>query len=1138
MATKSLAANIFNDFHSAGILFGAGCVVFVLPGSAGPERHTQRRKRYHLASDPELIQAAAKSHPAENLQKLAASYLRFSSAHPTYFKIRWIDDRGMELLVVKNMEGKISLVDKNELENKRDRYYFQEGLNLRAGETYISPMDLDIERGKIIEPYLPVIRIVTPVVDNKQRRNGMLVITLNARDLLTRLHTNAQDSGLETMLLNKDGYWLKNKNSEDEWGFMFNRATTMAGSYPAAWKRISASEHGQFEDDDGLWSFQTVYPLMPDKNRMADNIIPLQTKNSAEQYFWKVVSHAPRDKLLNIHSRILRTTAIESAAILLMLLAGAWYFAKMRVAQLSAKNELEKAAREQAAQRATRDMEARRYAILDTLADGIITFDEAGCVEEFAANAERIFGYNSEEVVGKNIGMLMPSARRVLIDGTLRNFRPVDGALRDDTRYVDGVRKDGSIFPMELSASEMQIGERRYYTCMVRDISRRIRAQQELIAAKQKADEANQAKGEFLANMSHEIRTPMNVIIGFSQLCLKTTLNAVQRDYLEKVSFSANSLLSIINDTLDYSRIESGKLEIEKTLFNLNEVLKNAAFSIGLRAEEKRLEFLIDNRIEIPQFLIGDPLRLGQVLNNLVGNAVKFTEVGQIEIKVEEKNRVNDQVVLRFTVRDTGIGISEEKIAKLFQPFSQADPSTTRKYGGTGLGLAISRRLVELMEGRIWAESQPGKGSRFVFELPFSCCSDRVPARGEFDGQQVLVIDRSDSSRRLVGSCFHSLGAQVLTVQSITEGVAALQHADAMQRPFCYVTFDANMLGEDWLKVIRQIKFELPLKLRPRVIYFSGSRHSEMLFGEESLKLLDIIVSKPVTVFDLLEVKAMSEAMGNDVPLGGADEATILELSGLKVLLVEDNELNQMLAKTLLIRAGIEVSIACNGVEAVEAVRGNRFDAVLMDIQMPEMDGVEAARNIRKEFTSMELPIIAMTANVMPGERERYMAAGMDEYIAKPIHHEALYGLLDRCVRRGLHRAKQGQRVAENTLETIAVFDPDSAISRVGNKEDFISMLGKFPPIYGRAVQAIQDALDKADWELAERSAHTLKGCAATIGAQALSALAAQLEMAIAMRDERNYSRLIAKAETELCNLLELIEAYLKANEMKSARVQ
>lgn len=1092
------------------------------------------RNLMYLASDPELMQTSDKPHVVGKLQKLAASYIRFSAAHPTYLKIRWIDEHGMELLVVKNIEGQISLLDKTELENKQDRYYFMEGLSLKKGESYVSPLDLDVEKGKIVEPYLPVIRIATPVVDNQQHQHGILVITLNARDLLVRLHTNTHDSGLETMLLNKEGYWLKGTNPDEEWGFMFNRPTTIASQYPAAWEKISTSERGQFEDADGLWSFKTVYPLKPDKNRMADSILPLQTKNSAEQYYWKVVSHAPKNQILNINSSILRVTAVESIAVLLLLLVSSWYFAKMRLSQLQARNDLESAAREHATQIATRDIEARRYAILNTLADGIITFDESGCIEEFAANAEYVFGYESDEVVGKNISMLMPAARRVLIDGSLRSLRSDDGTLKDGSSYLEGVSKDGYTFPMEISVSEMLLGGRRYYTCMVRDISKRVGIQKELISAKHAADAANQAKGEFLANMSHELRTPMNVIIGFSDLCLQTELDAVQRDYLEKVNFSANSLLGILNDTLDYSKIESGKLEIEKSPFNLNEVLNNVSFSISLHAEEKHLTFLVDNGIDIPQSLLGDSLRLGQVLSNLASNAVKFTVVGEVVIKVEAEKRAQDQVVLRFSVRDTGIGLSNEQIAKLFQPFSQADPSTTRKYGGTGLGLAISRRLVELMGGRIWVESLPGKGSLFCFELPFSYLRDKVPALAQRTALKVLVIDGNDSARRLTETYFVSFGAEVLGVSGSVEGLAAIQHADKTGHPFNLVTLDSNMQGISWLELVGRIKFELPLRQRPRVLYFSGHKRSDMLFGAKSRKLLDVVINKPVTAFSLLESISVSDRDRSEKPAGALRGSLTPDLSGLHVLLVEDNQFNQLLAKTLLTRAGVRVNIASNGIEAVKAVHLDRYNAVLMDIQMPEMDGIEATRQIREEFPPVILPIIAMTANAMPGDRERYIAAGMNDYIAKPINYTVLYDTLIRCTHLYVRPVQQGSDIAELLSETLATFDPDVAIGRVGSKDDFLGMLGIFIPSYGQAVRLISDALDIADWELAERSAHTLKGAAATIGAIALSELAKQLESAVSAREAGQYSRLIACIDSELSAVIALIETYMTENVVDS----
>lgn len=1096
------------------------------------------RNVMYLASDPELIAVSEKPPTVQNLKKLASSYIRFSLEHPTFFKIRWIDDQGMELLVIRNIGGRVDNVEHDELENKQDRYYFKESINLKPGEVYVSPMDLDIKHGKIIQPYLPVVRISTPVLDAKRRTHGVLVITLNAKDLLSRVNSNEGHSRLEAMLLNKDGYWLKGDKPEEEWGFMFNRPATLAARYPATWNRITASERGQFEDDEGLWSFETVYPLRSGKNKLSESAAPIRTKNNVDEYYWKVVSHASHDQILTINSGILRATVIESIALLLVLLLGSWYFAKMRMSQLKAQSDLDAAEREHESQMAMRDVEARRYAILDTVADGIITFDEAGVIEEYAANAERVFGFTADEVVGKNISMLIPvdACHGLMKKQPWYLSSSRDVLSSDSAQDIEGRRKDGSAFPLELAVSEMLLGDRRYYTCMVRNISRRVRAQSELIAAKHEADAANKAKSEFLANMSHEIRTPMNSIIGFTHLCLQTELGAAQRDYLEKVYFSANSLLAIINDTLDYSKIESGKLEIEQVPFNLSDVLSNVAFNISLRAEEKHLELLIDNGIEIPQVLVGDALRLGQVLSNLASNAVKFTEAGEVEIKVEAERLELGQVMLRFSVSDTGIGMSDEQIGKLFQSFSQADPSTTRKYGGTGLGLVISKRLVELMGGRISVESQPGKGSIFSFELSLSYLPDIIPTFAPYGGLNVLLMVGNDSARRLMKAYFVSLGAEVLAVSGSDEGIAAIRHADETDHPFDIVAMDSNTQGMSGLvEVVRQIKIELPLRQRPAVIYFSGHTYSENLPASEGSKLMDAIISKPVTAFSLLDaIKARDS--GRNAASSSEHGASAPDLSGLHVLLVEDNQLNQLLAKTLLSRAGVRVSIACNGIEAIKSVRLAQFDAVLMDIQMPEMDGIEATRNIREEFTLAELPIIAMTANVMRGDRERYISAGMNDYISKPIHYEALYDILIRCTHRAAQPINQGMEATVRPVETMLVFDPEQAIARVGRKDDYLGMLGKFIPSYGQAVQSIRGAIEAEDWRLADRCAHTLKGAAATIGASLLSGAAGKLEAAIAARQSGKYSRLTARVDTELSRVIVMVEAYLEDNQNEPDR--
>jgi PAS domain S-box-containing protein len=1088
------------------------------------------RNVMYLAFAPEISLASKRVSADTNLKKLATSYMRFSFSHPLFYKISWIDDQGKELLVVKNIGGQVNLINKNEFYNQSSQYFFRESGNLEQGEVFVSPLELEVEHGKIVEPYLPIIRISTPIFDDMQHPHGMLVISLNALDLLSKINSDLTPPELETMLLNKEGYWLKSDNPENEWGFVFNRPSTLFAKYPAAWTKISTSENGQFEDQSGIWSFETVYPLKSHMSKIGEGAFPIRTKNNVAEYYWKVVSHISNNQIWNIRLNVLKTIAIEWLAVLLFLVPGSWYFARIRLSQLQARKDLNAAKITHETQMATRDVEARRYAILNTVADGIITFDSTGVIDEFAANAASVFGYAIDEVVGKNISMLIPKGSAGLIKKQTGNSRINKGSNPiENTQIIEGRRKDGTIFPMEMAISEMQLGERNFYTCMVRDISKQVKKQQELIASKQEADTANMAKSQFLANMSHEIRTPMNSIIGFSHLCLQTRLSDAQRDYLEKVYSSANSLLDIINDILDYSKIDSGKLELEKSPFNLNEVLNNVSFNLGLRAEEKRLEFMINNGIDIPQSLVGDSLRLGQILSNLAGNAVKFTETGEVAIKVEKLSTSQNKIVLRFSVSDTGIGMSREQLSKLFSAFSQADLSTTRKYGGTGLGLAISKRLVELMEGQIEVESQPGKGSLFTFVLAFNFLPDEAPAITGLEGLKILLMNSNESACRLMQTYFVSFGAQVVVVHESVVGIAAIQNAEESGEPFDIVAFDTNMPELNKFEVVKRIKLELPLQKLPRIIYFAENKHAQIISGSENINFIDVVVHKPVTAFGLIEAIKANDLIRDYVPSTALPGSSTPGLSGLHVLLVEDNQFNQLLAKILLTRAGIKVSIACNGIEAIREVHLKRFDAVLMDIQMPEMDGTEATRKIREEFTQVDLPIIAMTANAMRGDRERYIASGMNDYISKPIHYEVLYDTLIRCTDRNALSMKQNAD-SDPSAKTKTFFDPDIAIARVGSKEIFLSMLGKFIPSYELAVQSIGNALKTADWELAKRSAHTLKGAAATVGATSLSEYARQLEDAIAVNETGKYPGLLSNIEVELSRAINLIHAYLEAN--------
>ncbi len=1057
----------------------------------------------YLASIPEW--SAARKTELPSIKTLHRNFSTFCLTHPNYLRLRWIDGRGREMFRVNNLDGHLRITEAGKLKNKSDRFYFTESVKLDQGKVYVSPMQLEIENNQVIIPYRPIIRIATPVFDEQMRRQGVLVITVAANDLLARIGASNNVSRSQNMLLNSDGYWLKSSDASEAWGFMFGKSNTLGKKFPRVWKKISATGSGQFEDESGIWSFGTVYPLK--SQQTGTTVFRARTSVDPDKYFWKVVSFVPKKQIWELSSRVMWSTAFYSSGMLLLLFVGCWYYTKMRFSKLKAQQDLSAAAVEYGKQLAVRDSEARIYAILHTIADGIISFSQNGTIEEFSANAERIFGYSAAEVVGQHISMLMPKFGNWQPDAQ-KNGKEVAGSERETA----GRHKNGNTFPLELAVSEMMLGGQRHYTCMVRDITRRKRNQQELIAAKQEAELANQAKSYFLANMSHEIRTPMNAIIGFTHLCLQTTLTRGQRDYLEKVFLAANSLLGIINDILDFSKIESGKMDMENAPFHLASMLKGVAAVTSIRAEEKQLEFLIDEECGIPEVLVGDSLRLGQVLSNLANNAVKFTESGEVVIRIRAKEHEPGErrITLRFEVSDTGIGMTAEEIGKLFQSFSQADVSTTRKYGGTGLGLAISKRLVELMGGQIWVESMPGKGSIFTFILPFEFLSDEAADVPDFSGLRMLVVDDNDTARKLMLSMLNAFGIDAAGVANGEEAIAALEK-DA---PYSCVLLDWSMPGMNGLELagmIKQAQGE-----RPKIIYLSGHKHMEAVNASRHARLLDVVINKPVLYSELFDaISACASGQGMLMPaMQPADMPA--DLGGLRVLLVEDNQYNQQLAKALLTDAGVAVSIAEDGLDALSALESEKFDAVLMDMQMPKMDGLEATRKIRENPAWAELPIIAMTANAMTGDKESCLAAGMNDYLSKPLHYKAMYDTLARWTHRG------GAALEEPLL------DVENAMARMGDQKLYRLMLGEFVSSQGESVCAIQDALDMHDKACAERLAHSLKGVAASVGAARLSESAMRMEQAIRSDDQDAYPQLITNLTDNLSQVLVEIQRYLE----------
>jgi len=761
------------------------------------------------------------------------------------------------------------------------------------------------------------------------------------------------------------------------------------------------------------------------------------------------------------------------------------------------------------AQQSLEASEVRNRTMMNSLIDGLISINDIGIIENINNSACKLFGYSKLELLGKNIKLLMPSPYHEEHDGYLSNYKKTHKrSVIGYVRKVTGLRKDGSTFPIDLSVSEMTIAGKAKYSGIIRDDTERLKNETELIIAKDEAQLAAETKSNFLATMSHEIRTPMNGVLGMIELLQDTPLNPQQQDIIKTISESGTSLLEIINDILEYSKVEAGKIELELISFNLERTIYDVTRLLLVKAEEKGLELIFYFHTDCPDYVIGDAGRIRQIMLNLVGNAIKFTDSGQIVVEVMLQESHDDQTNFRIEVNDTGIGIDDEAKDHLFQSFTQADNSTSRKYGGTGLGLSICKRLADLMHGTLGVDSEPGKGSTFWIELKLEKTESPVKLEKiELDDLRVLIVDDNPINLQILREQLTKVNMRVDDTENSQEVVDLIKKAQHSKTPYQLIIIDNIMPVLSGANLGREIMACEEINKVPLVLLTSATGMGDAAIFKKIG--FSAYLTKPI-LSDLL-YETLSRVLGLKDKNTDHDSDNFLtrhrvledeldnrkktlHLNG-KILLVEDILINQKVALGLMADCGLDIDVANNGEEALQQYSENNYDLILMDCQMPVMDGYEATRIIRE--TNLDIPIIAVTANALSSDREKCELAGMSDYLAKPFNRQQLMDVLNHWL--GHTESQTGTFSEEPATETTS--DSESILNfelLSTMKEAIGAVFDELIPAYieqsDQMINNMNNLLENDDLQTLERHAHSMKSSSLNVGAEKLSKIALIVE--------------------------------------------